>query len=26
MMAWETPQDARNTSKDLSKLKKEINE
>ena len=26
MMAWETPQDARNTSKDLSKLKKEINQ
>jgi len=26
MMAWETPADARKTSKDLSDLKKEINE
>ena len=26
MMAWETPADARKTSKDLSQLKKEINE
>jgi hypothetical protein len=24
MMAWETPQDARKTSKDLSQLKKDI--
>jgi hypothetical protein len=26
MMAWETPQDARKTSKDLSQLKKDIKE
>ena len=26
IMSWETPQDARKTSKDLSQLKKEINE
>jgi hypothetical protein len=26
MMAWETPADARKTSRDLSQLKKEINE
>jgi hypothetical protein len=26
MMAWETPADARKTSKDLSQLKKEINQ
>ena len=26
IMAWETPADARKTSKDLSQLKKEINE